>query len=541
MKEKIKNSIKESSSGIIISLCLSFMLLFYEPLNIFASNLNDFWFDLYLIFPIVLLQFIVSFLILSLFFIVIKKINQKIYIFFVVCFLIGTLCSYVQGNFLIGSLPAIDGTWINFDTFKTEKMISLILWIIVSGSVIFCLVKFKFKMVENVAKYSSYIIMAMLFCSMLSFLTVDGFLVHKSSVVATYKGYNEMSEDKNFIIFLLDAVDSVTFKDEVARLSKTDTLLEDFTYYPDTLGGYPFTQNSIPLILTGKWYENEELFSKFYTKAYDESPLFKKLEEENYSINLYEDDLNGYSGSNYERFTNVERLKKVNVLEFLEEESKIILYKYLPYQLKWRASIGSLNFADSKGTTKNEVYTRYDIPNYEKYKNDKITKTSGNNFKFIHLEGAHNPKRYDINLNIVEKGSYLGNIDASITVLETYLKRLKDNGVYDNSVIVIMSDHGFKEVAYGRQNPILYIKGINEKHKYKVSSNKVSYGDLYTAFSQLIDGDKSDKLFTNTQDKERRYIFYEYNDAKHMREQTQVGKASNPKTLKDTGKKYEKH
>ena len=38
--KKIWSKIKESYGGIMLSLLLSFMLMFYEPLNLFAGNIT---------------------------------------------------------------------------------------------------------------------------------------------------------------------------------------------------------------------------------------------------------------------------------------------------------------------------------------------------------------------------------------------------------------------------------------------------------------------------------------------------------------------
>ena len=144
---KIKHFLKESYGGIIISLLLSFMFMFYEPLNMYASNMNDFWFDIYSFFPIE--QFLISFILLSLFFILIRRINEKVYYFFVICFFIGTISLYIQGNYLIGGLPPIDGGWVDFDVYKTEKLISIILWLSVSIISIVSLIKLKTKKFEK--------------------------------------------------------------------------------------------------------------------------------------------------------------------------------------------------------------------------------------------------------------------------------------------------------------------------------------------------------------------------------------------------------
>ncbi len=59
-----------------------------------------------------------------------------------------------------------------------------------------------------------------------------------------------------------------------------------------------------------------------------------------------------------------------------------------------------------------------------------------------------------------------------MTVTMSYLNKLREAGVYDNSVIIILSDHGYNiegeavksssenENETGRQHPIFICKGI---------------------------------------------------------------------------------
>lgn len=521
-----------------MSLCLSFMLLFYEPLNMFSSNIEDFWFDIYSFFPVVLAQTLIAFVILSLFFIVIKKLNKKLYSFLIVCFFIGLVCTYIQGNFLAGSLPAIDGNWVDFDLFKTEKMISIILWVVVSAVILFSVYKFKYVKVEKASFYLSLAIIAMLLTSMVPFLTKEGFFDSKKSLVTTIDGINDMSSDKNVIIFLLDATDSYRFNKEIEKLKKTKDIFRDFTYFPDTVGGYPFTQYSIPLIFSGEWYENKEAFPKYLTKAYDNSLVFKKLEDEGYTMSIYDSaTFDSYTGNNYDRFTNIKPNLTFNYLGLFKQEAKLIMYKYLPYQLKWRAEIDTLDLGLARGLT-SEIFKKNNVINYNRIRDEEFNIVDYKNFQFIHLEGAHNPQRYDINLNTVENGEYEGNLDACITILETYLNKLRDNEVYDNSAIVVMADHGWSKGDRGRSNPILYFKGFNEHHSYEVSDKKVSYENLVDAFIQIIDGDSADKLFEGIDNSKRRYMFYDFGHEDKLKEHIQTGVAWDESTLKSTGKVY---
>jgi phosphoglycerol transferase MdoB-like AlkP superfamily enzyme len=186
----------------------------------------------------------------------------------------------------------------------------------------------------------------------------------------------------------------------------------------------------------------------------------------------------------------------------------------------------------------NDMYSGNNLEFYNKIRDKKINIVDKKMFKFIHIEGGHVPFVYDINLNTIENGTYEQNLDASITVLETYINRLKENNVYDNSVIVVMADHGYGTSVYDRYNPILYIKGLNKKHNFEVSDKKISFVDLIVAFNQLIDGNKTDTIFIGLNNKERRYLLYDYTNPSVLIEEIQKGKAWNSETIVESGKKF---
>ena len=81
----------------------------------------------------------------------------------------------------------------------------------------------------------------------------------------------------------------------------------------------------------------------------------------------------------------------------------------------------------------------------------------------------------------------------------TYIEKLKNAGVYDNTVIVVMADHGINTANYlgreGRQNPIMLIKGIGENHDYYRNDAPVSHADLQEAFIKLLNGKKAEEAF----------------------------------------------
>ena len=136
------------------------------------------------------------------------------------------------------------------------------------------------------------------------------------------------------------------------------------------------------------------------------------------------------------------------------------------------------------------------------------------------------------------RSSYEKEINASIKLVDSYINMLKENGVYDNSVIVVMADHGYWTETNARQNPFLYIKGFDEHHDYQVSDKKVSYVNLQDAFANLLDGKKSNELFENLDNEVRRYLYYVYTKEKYITEMTLKGHAWELENLKETGKKF---
>ena len=66
-------------------------------------------------------------------------------------------------------------------------------------------------------------------------------------------------------------------------------------------------------------------------------------------------------------------------------------------------------------------------------------------FQFIHLNGAHVPFIYDENMNIIdeEEGTYEQTMLAVLSGAGNYVEKLRGSGAYDNTVLIIMADHGY--------------------------------------------------------------------------------------------------
>lgn len=554
MSEKT-GKLKGVGSGIALSFLMSFLLCIYAPIDLYLTNFSEFWMRPSLLIPPIAVLFVGIFAVLSLGFIVAKLINST---FYKICLGIvsGTFIGlYIQGNFFLKNLPSMDGTkpvWSDFPAERLKSIIAFAVPILVMVA-LFVIFRKKEKTLKNATVIGSLCISLMLIFT-LTFLFISTDTTKKRTLTSTYTNEFVMSNDKNMVVLILDAVDGDKFTEALERDGELADELDGFTYYDDALSSYPYTSRSLPMIFSGKWYENDSKFSNYRMNAFDKSPLISKLESEKYNIGIYEKyDMDLSYDVFKNRFDNCIAAR----MDYSSRYSyELILsmaaVKYAPWDLKhygWELDRYQQKCRYSDATT--TAFDWSDLTFYNSIKNENpICVADEKSARIIHLHGAHVPFQYDKKLEKIldeKDASYESNIDACVTLLKQYIARLKESGVYDNSAIVILADHGYScseeyndEYILGRMHPMLMMKGIGEKHSLQYSSAPIAYEDLADAFVKLLDGSTGDKVFkyTDNSPRTRRAIIYAYGKEDYMYEILTDGNANDISSMKKTGKEY---
>ena len=549
---KIRGYLKVMAPAVIISFAVCFLVLLYAPLELYFSNKIDLWFDVYLLLEIFGLLFLLGFVLCNIVYFILWIINEKLYKFSILAGFVFFFCTYVQGNFLVGNLPALDGRVIEWSFYKTERISSALLWIVVVSGVILAVKFLHMDRVISYAKYASIFITLMLSLTIITLgIMEDGFERMKPRLVTNEYLY-EYSEDTNFVIFLLDCFDSKKYAEIAGNHPEYEDILEDFTYYPNTVSAYPFTKQSIPYILSGEWFENQTDFTEYYEDVCANSPFLEKLNSQGYKLGFYEDEA-PLGDESILRFENIQntKLKVSSFWGFSKCVLKLAGYRYAPFELKRFCVTNIFDLYNFKqGETSETQFSSTNYLFYDNLKNMDVTYSKDKQFKFIHIFGPHGPYVYNEQAEYVYPGgtgSYDINVEATMTIVDAFLNKLKDAGVYDNSVIIIMSDHGYyyqdemRPDAMGRQNALLFVKGINEKHAYTVSQAPISFEDLQGAFDELLKGKTDTEVFHIAEDakRERRYLYYPIvNEDSIIYEYVQTGYATDEETMIPTGKEY---
>ena len=537
---------EEEKTGMLLILVLSFMLCIFEPFCIYFQNSREFIFDIYTLLPVCLVVWVIVLGLLFLVGLSIRLLVPRVYPYIVyMCFSL-FVCLYIQGNYMAGALPLLDGSPVDWSLYKAQNVQSLLLWLGVFALlaiVFFRLKKDRFyKLVRVVSG-----VMGLVF---IVTFTVTGYFNYgferKPAVAVTDRNLAEYSDNRNVIFLIVDMLD-VEYENIVFQKYPEDKeFLKDFTYYDNVVSGYCYTYNSLPFMLSGRWYEGKEKFDVYKEWCYFDSPFMEELKKQGYVLGMYTDELaTNEAALQLENTVDIRRSLE-HPVAFAGAWMKMVGYKYLPYPLKRYSQVLPVAFTDPFSSVGEEgVWDFYQSNKlfYTKHVTEDLTiDTDGApRFKFIHIQGAHYPFMINRRLDFDANTTYIDCVEGTNQILKAYLERLKAEGVYDNSMILIMADHGTagdNPMPMGHQDPVLFIKGFGETHaEMQTDSAPISQADYVDAYFKLLAGSTGDEVFTYKEGdvRERRCLVYQQGQ---FDEYIQYGHASDLSTFLPTGKSY---
>lgn len=548
--------LEELRPAFFLSLTFCFLLFIYAPLELYVNNIEEFWYDAFVLFPFIIKDFFFFLAVSVVLFGVAYLLAKIVYEIALYGYFVCMIACYIQGNYMVKGLPPLDGTEIHWEWYRPEMIKSTIMWAVVA---VICLIGFFILKYDKVKKAVSYIsiFMGLMLAVTITVLSVNGDIFTKKQ----YEKFNkldqfEMSTDTNFVIVMLDAIDEECFWQIWEQHPEYAEEMRDFTFYNNAMSGYAYTNHSLPLIISSEWYENKEPFSDYQIRIFKDSPFFNRLREQGYTLSYYEDEYKFEVGVMDGAFNNLAYTQSSlwDAPLFNKRIIKMVGMKYAPYLLKPKCWFNVDMLNNQEMTPKDEaLFSWKNKAFYDDVKEDDITYVDGKRFKLIHLIGAHVPFYYDKDVNEIDNANYYTCIESSMTVTMAYLDKLREAGVYDNSVIIVLSDHGYNiegdavdtpqrnENETGRQHPVLFVKGLNESHDFQVSGAPISYEDLVDAYYKLMDGAASDDCFAYKEgdQRERRYLLYKYLGEDHMVEYVQTGYAGDESTLVPTGRVFD--
>lgn len=516
MTMKKKGFIKKYILALLVVFTLAFMGLIFGPTEIFMGNYRELEF-IYQEFggtfigAAVAISIVVSALI--------SILPEKIYKLVLTFISSVVLAAYVQSMFLNRGLEQLGVTAEGYNPDKRVSVINAIIWfgiMIAMGGVI----HFKNKCCKKIlSTVCGFLLLIQLVAFSTLFLTAEA-----SAFEYTEEGIGlDMSEQltvssrENILVLCLDTVPNEWWEETGRMYPDMQVALKDFTYYNNADSCYWGTFPSVLHVLTGNEFDVEKGMADYFVESWDNektNSYFELLKKNDYKVNLFitqEEDIIGQnsleilSGKVSNITDSLTYGRVVNYGLLYETLVKMSCYRYAPNVIKPLFNVTNEQYESIVTLPERDMaYANCDY--YAKLLSEGIKVTDESNyFSFTLLNGAHEFVN-DENCKRVKDPSDRNKTIKGITVmLSEYILQLQEAGVYDNSTIIIMSDHG---TMYNAQ-PIFFIKKPNEQHdELQVTNAPISYREIVPTIVQLLGEDyteygQSIYEFTENQWRER--------------------------------------
>lgn len=511
MKKKMNDTI------IFVTLFLVITFFVYAPFELYLTNQTEFWFKLsmFAFVPIIISVVVGAFLIL------VGHVIREKYRQYFSAFIFGlALAIYLQSNFLNLQVGVLNGADINWKDYKVSFVVNLLVWMVCIITPCL-LVKIKPQLMKKGMSYVSALISIMQIVTLIVLMitsykpTEDLYKMYISD-----KNLFEVSKDDNVVIFLLDMYDDRDFKNIIEAEPELANELDGFTQFANSTGNYSTTSYSLATLFTGQYLYNDRPFSEQMTVAAEKSQMLNTLSENGFRLDVYTYSWGVLPTNILSKTSNyVEGKVKIgDYYQFTKKLYQLVACKYLPNIIKPYIWMNGTEFDQYKELS-NNLQMEFDPNNvnfYKKLQKEGISTDSDQKcFKFIHLEGVHYPYYINEKVEMVDEGetSELKCARGALQIVQTYMDEMKKQGVYDNSSIIIMADHGYYWDGV-LTNPVLLVKPRDAKGTLKVSNSPVSHHDFQPSVLSLAGLNKNmqwgESFFDIQEGVERERLFYQY-------------------------------
>lgn len=475
-----------------VSFLPGFMLLIFGPAEIFFANSSEFSF-LYGEFAVgMVVIFIAAVLLMTLVLCLLKGILLKAASSVLFAF---SLTGWLQVMWLNRNLDLLG---VNPEGYKLQGngwIMNLLLWLAVAA-VILSMAFWKETVWKKLVLYGSGFLIVIQLAAFLSLLLTAPAEAYKRPTGDDRLSGTEqytVSAEKNVIVFVLDYFSSQYLQQMLEVYPDGADCLHDFTYYNNADCTYYGTFPSMAHMLTGCEVEPDKPINDWCREIWQNEKtvdFYQELQDSGYKANVFTTDANVLTAANGAGILRGRLSNVTNEPNEVETDKKLLTktmlkmscYRMVPeiakpyfYTNVSEYSEAVRNMGDGILQTNSDFYARLLEKGLEK-------KTDGNYFILQHLIGTH-----EFNTaadgTAKDKATVEETARGCMTILEEYLKQLKELGVYDDAMIIVTADHGGCE-KHDLQI-IYYVKQPGEAHEVSpVTNAPVSHCDLLPTIAQ---------------------------------------------------------
>lgn len=367
------------------------------------------------------------------------------------------IAGYVQSNFLNNPaiLGALTGDAINWHEYTRYTLFNLVIWIIIL--ILPAAVKYFVS-----AKTWKWVVIGI--CTLLTGMQATALVVnyisnseqmqHEPEYYLSREGSYEVSSNSNILVFVVDRLD-YEYIDAVRESDPSFfDKLDGFTDFTNAASMYEATFPSGVLMTTGVPYDYKQTRTEYFEYAWNNSEFISVLKDAGYTMKYHIGE-SGYMYSDYEQLVyaadNIKDGSPVPVFwSIVENLVKLSAYRNAPMTLKPAFWMPGIQIKTTGEITEREYITGNDPLFMELLTESGLTALRrGNNYFYLHLNGAHPPYIMDESGLAVAESNLVAQTKGCFSILYNYMDEMKRLGVYEDSTIIILGDHGWGDFHIG--------------------------------------------------------------------------------------------
>jgi hypothetical protein len=427
---------------VVLPLCL------FGPYTIFSGNETEFSAPFWVLVRPLLMTGAALALVLAAVGVMLPRMLFRPYV--VLLFAVG-LVLWIQGSFLVADYGSFTGADIDWARESWRNPYEIALWI---GGPLLAVVGTRY--LFRIAPFASGVLVALQAAAL---IVAE---VRADSPTPKWQGPSEsmfeLSRTHNVLHIVLDGYQSDLFGEILAEERPAfDRSLSGAVFFANHSGAFPTTIVSIPAMLTGRVYRNDRPLQSYVRDTFTEGSLFKSLRAAGYRV-----DSVGELHFDNEWATNYYRLPRpyVSYDDYTHfttwQLADLSLFRHAPHVLRpaiynnqsWRLQT---TFGPGDTSTR-----RYHPVNgavvLDEFARRLTPATDEPVYKFIHVGIPHQPVTVNAKCEFIGvvrslRAAYKEQARCAIGRAAQILDRLKEVGVYDNTLVVISSDHGIGYVS----------------------------------------------------------------------------------------------
>ena len=497
--------------SMLCSVLFAFTLAVYAPMETYFATASELWFGVDALWLGMLLAFIAA-LGISLGVCALLRGKARLIVNGLLFGL--SLGLYVQATFLNKDFGVLNGAAIDWSVYGSYGLWNALIWLALAALPVVLLLT-RTESTRSALRVLCVVLMLAQVFGLVAVVAQAPAKQEESAYAFSKQDEFTVSDTRNTIVFVLDTFDTTSFGELIDDMPDVAARLDGFTWFRNSVGGYPVTHYAMPYLLTGKPYLFEKSYGVYVAESWQADAFFGALKQAGYTARVY-------SETDYANANAVNLIDNIVSAPIVPSSStalwgcmaKLVGLRYLPHALKPGFVLDTAAFNDLKSMRGTDVYLLNDETFIADYRANGLATQSQPGFALYHLRGAHPSYTLKSDGTLTSEGEFVNQHEQLAAVMSTigdYCDALKQMGLYDGATIVVTADHGYFQLD---PSPVLLIKRPNAAGAMQVNDALVSQRDLHQTLLNAAGLDVSvgygQDMFTQTVENSGVVSYYDF-------------------------------